>query len=105
MLHNITLISYVLSIIGLILFLFSQNIFSILKVPRFKFSNLFTGKDGKFKKILPKDPIINTSKVEEYNGETGNVSNREENKKSYPDYLSPSLEILDAKDQPLQKNR
>ena len=104
MLHNITLISYVLSIIGLILFLFSQNIFSILKVPRFKFSNLFTGKDGKFKKnITKKDPIINTSKVEEYNGETGNVSNREENKKSYPDYLSPSLEILDAKDQPLQK--
>ena len=104
MLHNITIISYVLSIIGLILFLFSQNIFSILKVPRFKFSNLFTDKNGKFKKnITKKDPIINTSKVEEYNAETGNVSNREENKKSYPDYLSPSLEILDAKDQPLQK--
>ena len=103
-LYNINYISYVLSIIGLILFLISQNIISLLKVPKFEIVNLFkSNNDSSRKTIIKKEPIINTSKNEENDSEISNYQHREENKKSKPEYLSPSLEILDTKDQQLQK--
>ena len=103
-LHNVNYISYILSIVGLILFLISQNIISLLKVPRFKFLNLFrNNNDNSTETFIKKEPIVNTSKVAEYDTEISKDKHREEIKKDKSDYLSPSLEILDTKDQLLQK--
>ena len=41
-LHESKIISYSLSSLGLIIYLFSQNIFSLIKLPKYNFNNLLT---------------------------------------------------------------
>ena len=39
--YNSKIISLIFSVLGLLLFLISQNIFSLIRVPKFKFNNIF----------------------------------------------------------------
>ncbi len=98
-LHNFYYIHYSLSIVGLLIFLFSQNIIYLFKIPKINFYNLFKSDDeSKLGKTqTKKDPIINnTIKVNDqeiynsYKEKSESVSNAMDN------YLSPSLEILET---------
>tara|TARA_B100000989_G_scaffold297665_1_gene284237 strand:+ start:537 stop:2606 length:2070 start_codon:yes stop_codon:yes gene_type:complete len=104
MLHDISYISYTLSILGLILFFVSQNIIYLFRAPKLNFFNLFkTNKYDSLDSVIKKEPIINTSKVEEDSSIISNLNYQEDNNKLKSDYFSPSLEILDTKNQLLQK--
>ena len=98
-LHNFYYIHYSLSIVGLLIFLFSQNIIYLFRIPKINFNNLFRNdNESKLGKTqMKKDPIINnTIKVNDqeidnlYKEKSESVSNAMDN------YLSPSLEILET---------
>ena len=98
-LHNFYYIHYSLSIVGLLIFLFSQNIIYLFRIPKINFNNLFRNdNESKLGKTqMKKDPIINnTMKVNDqeidnlYKEKSESVSNAMDN------YLSPSLEILET---------
>ena len=95
LLHEINLMSFILSSIGLILFFFSQDLFKFIRLPKLNFKNLSKNKNNKSIKIK-KDPVIrnhisNASEVDN-NTEISNVVNN--NRKNQ--YLSPSLDILES---------
>ena len=101
-LHQIEYLNYILSLLGLILYIFSQGLIRLIKWPsfnRFSMPKLQNNKTETAKKVIKKEPIIN-------NGHTGNLAAREkntppvDNKKNY----SPSLEILDS-DSALSKRK
>ncbi len=104
--HNISYLSHVLSILGLILFLAVQNIIYLFKVPKLKFFDFFKSNrnDKSFSTNIKKDPIIsnNANIVSVSNVDNFNTLDRK-NDEQRSDYLSPSLEILDAKNVQLQK--
>ena len=105
MLHDISYISYTLSILGLVLFLISQHIIYLFKVPKLKFLNMFKSAQSNeyLEAVVKKEPIINNSKMEEDYSERDNLVFQDEIKRSKSEYFSPSLEILDTKDQIIQK--
>jgi S-DNA-T family DNA segregation ATPase FtsK/SpoIIIE len=98
-LHQIELVSYVLTFIGIIIFFFIQNIFVLLKFPRFNFKSLTTTRIKSSKETkIKKEPVIknnlnfhkeqlNTEKrLQEISVIKENLNNK---------YNSPSLDILD----------
>ena len=98
-LHNFYYIHYLLSIAGLLIFLFSQNIIYLFKIPKINFNNLLRNdNESKFRKTqMKKDPIINNAinvndqEIDNlHKGKYENESNAKDN------YLSPSLEILET---------
>ena len=97
-LHNSEHISYFLSFIGIVIFLFSQSFFSILKIQNINLKRLFGIKQNldKQEKILKKDPIIRNKiinqQIDEDEINENKIKQNEGNK-----YLSPSLDILEAK--------
>ena len=97
--HNFNYLSYLLSLTGILIFLFSQNILHLFKVPKIKFSNLLKrSNDMKLANTqVKKDPIINNV-IETHSHEKNDLSDiaYENNTDSENNYLSPSLEILDA---------
>ena len=98
LLHKSQYISYFLTFIGVTAYFLSQNLFSIFKIQNINFNRLFSVKKNlnSQKNILKKDPIIR-NKVSIQEVEDGN---KHENKiKTNFDikYLSPSLDILEAK--------
>mgnify|MGYP001193476136 FL=1 len=97
--HNINYLSYILSIIGLLIFLSSQNILHLFKVPKINILNLFKlNKKEKYTKTqIKKEPIINNIS-NTYILEDSNLNAKEnkDEKNLEANYLSPSLEILDA---------
>ncbi len=97
--HNFNYLSYLLSITGILIFLFSQNILHLFKVPKIKFSNLLKrSNDMKLANTqVKKDPIINNV-IETHGHEKNDLSDiaYENDTVSENNYLSPSLEILDA---------
>ena len=97
--HNFNYLSYLLSITGILIFLFSQNILYLFKVPKIKFSNLLKrSNDMKLANTqVKKDPIINNV-IETHSHEKNDLSDiaYENDTDSENNYLSPSLEILDA---------
>ena len=96
--HNSEYISYFLSFIGIIIFSFSQNLFSIIKIQKINFNRQFNfrKKLNNHENIQKKDPIIrNTIAIQEIDDET---TNENENKPNLDfKYSSPSLDILEAK--------
>ncbi len=90
-------VSYVLTFIGLIIYVFSQNIYILLKIPKIKISSIFesNNKSSVSASKVKKEPIINDI--------TSNDLSEENEDKEYFDsalsenkYFSPSLEILEA---------
>ena len=105
-LYVINYLSYILTFLGFIVFFFSQNILSLLKIPRIKF-NFFSKQDNKNNSItqkIKKEPIISNNQEnflyeEEENQEYDNEENFDQKTK----YFSPSLEILDSNNTSSQK--
>ena len=101
-LHDINYLNYILSIIGLSMFIFSQNIFQLFKFPKINVVSVIkkSGKKELNKTHVKKDPIINTvlQTNDNENEEYKDDNNLEIN------YLSPSLEILDTKNQLSKSN-
>ena len=101
-LHDINYLNYILSIIGLSMFIFSQNIFQLFKFPKINIVSVIkkSGKTELNKTHVKKDPIINT--VLQTN-DNENEEYKDDNNLEI-DYLSPSLEILDTKNQLSKSN-
>jgi len=92
-LHQIELVSYILTIVGTIIFFFIQNVFVILNSPRFNFKSLTNTKIKSLKETrIKKEPVIkndlnfNKEEFQENTEVEKNFSNK---------YNSPSLDILD----------
>ena len=108
-LHQIELVSYVLTVIGIIIFFFIQNIFVLLKFPRFNFNSLTTTTIKSSKETrIKKEPIIKNNlnfHKEDFNADKELLENSKvENNFSY-NYNSPSLDILDNDKSGNQKKR
>ncbi len=101
-LHDIHYLNYILSIIGLSMFIFSQNIFQLFKFPKINIVSVIkkSGKKELKKTQVKKDPIINTVLQ---NNDNENEEYKDDNN-SEINYLSPSLEILDTKNQLSKSN-
>ncbi len=99
-LHQIELVSYLLTFVGIILFFFIQNIFVLLKLPRFNFKSLTTSQIKSSNEMrIKKEPVIknnlNFHKVE-FNGDQELQENSKIEKTFSNKYSSPSLDILDS---------
>ena len=95
--HQLKYISYSLSFFGILLYLFSQNINSLISIPRFKFSKLSINSNQKdnFNKNDRKEPIVNNV-ISKHSTEDVEGIEDEENHNQKNPYLSPPLEILDT---------
>ena len=99
-LHQIELVSYLLTFVGIILFFFIQNIFVLLKLPRFNFKSLTTSQIKSSNELrIKKEPVIknnlNFHKVE-FKGDQELQENSKIEKTFSNKYSSPSLDILDS---------
>ena len=97
-LHQNNYLSYILSIIGLILFILSQDVYKLFSLRQIKINNPFKSNNSNSlnERILKKEPIIKNI----INNSEGSISeNKKINSKEYKDnnYLSPTLDILDSK--------
>ena len=108
-LHQIELLSYVLTFIGIIIFFFIQNFFVLLKFPKFNFSSLATTTIKSSKETrIKKEPVIKNNlnfHNEEFNTDIKLQENSEVEKNFNNKYNSPSLEILDNDKSGNQKKR
>ncbi len=94
-LHESKIISYSLSSLGLIIYLFSQNIFSLIKLPKYNFNNLLTKKKEIENTRNKKDPIINNALSLDKDIEFEDKFIPQDSVKSQI-YSSPSLDILES---------
>ena len=105
--HNFYYLNYFLSLIGFLIFLFSQNIFVLFKKPNINLKNIFKiTKKGRLDETqIKKDPIINNV-LNTYEQDIKNVNDEknEKNSKLNTNYLSPSLDILETNNE-MSKNK
>ena len=96
-LHNINYIHYLLSFIGLFIFLLSQNIIYFFRFPRINKMRIFKiNKKESLKPHVKKEPIINNIRTENSSGEDILSNDENDVTKNYKSsYLSPSIEILE----------
>ena len=103
-LHQIEFVSYVLSLIGVIIFFFTQNIFALIRFPRFNFQSLSTIRVNNSREArIKKEPVIknNLNFHKEKFNTNSEKSGLEKNVSSK--YDSPSLDILDSDNSRNQK--
>ncbi len=101
-LHNYYFLNILLSVFGLLIFLLSQNIFYLFKIPKINLLNLFKNEDEKKfgKAKIKKEPIINNIlKKHDQNIDTSENGMYYDKSEKGTNYLSPSLEILEADNQ------
>ena len=103
--YNSEYVSYTLSLIGFLMFLFSQNIISLLKFPKIRLKKIFirNTNENDHENSIKKDPIISsvyTNLSKEENGFSENYDPKQPFKST--EYLSPSLEILESKNTPVK---
>ncbi len=97
-LHNSEYMSYILSFIGILIFFLSQNFFSILKIQNMNLKGLFRVRQNldRQENIRKKEPIIRNKMINQQIYE--DEKNENKIKQNYEaKYLSPSLDILEAK--------
>ena len=99
-LHQIEFVSYILTFTGIIIFFYIQNIFVILKLPRFNFFKSLSASEVKSLKEtrIKKEPVIKNNfnfNKEEFNTDLEFQENSEIKKNFINRYNSPSLDILD----------
>ena len=97
--YNIDYIGYALSILGVFMYSFSQNIIHLFRLPKFQINELFknrTKKDSESNKIK-KDPIIKNIN-DTLSNDVGDIEERltSENSVTEKTFSSPSLEILES---------
>ena len=97
--YNMDYIGYALSILGVFMYSFSQNIIHLFRLPRFQINELFknrTKKDSKSNKIK-KDPIIKNIN-DTLSNDVGDIEERLTSVNSVTEktFSSPSLEILES---------
>ncbi len=100
-LHRIELVSYVMTLIGVIIYLYIQNIFVILKLPKFNLKSFTPVKVKSLEETrIKKEPVIKNNFIfhkEEFN------TNKELQNNSEQEYNSTSLDILDNEKSSSQK--
>ena len=98
-LHNFNYASYILTFIGMCIYFFSQGIFNLFKIPKFKYNNIFKNNNDSKVNInkIKKEPIINNTHKDNLNLEEDNENyNDERSLDEKIKYFSPSLEILET---------
>ena len=105
-LHNLNYINYLLSIMGFFIFLFSQNILYLFKMPNTSFIGLLKiAKKENFKDTqVKKEPIINVLNTYDQDEDNVNDEKYENNSNLRESYLSPSLEILETNNSSSKNN-
>ena len=97
--HKLNYMSYILSVLGIVIFLFSQNIFSLFAISKLNVSKIFrydANKSNTFNKVK-KEPLINSISSSQIGIEVkGELKNEVEDIDLQSSYHSPSLDILDA---------
>ena len=98
-LYVLNYLSYFLTFVGICIYLFSQNIFILFKIPRIKVNNIFNTYnqnnvvDGQIKK----EPIINNIPEDNFaNDSYSKIYDENDRPNQKSKYFSPSLEILEA---------
>jgi len=93
--YSFEYISYALSFFGLSIYLLSQNILTIFRLPKISFGKIFkiNTPNNNLNTKIKKDPFINNISTDN-SLEINDLNEKNENIKS--EYLSPSLEILDS---------
>ena len=97
-LYNLEYIAHSFTLIGFLLYFFSQNIINLLKFPKIKFKKIFKNNQNIYKtNTVKKEPIINfiNSSNTEKNNDLDEEYAIDKTAKNYK-YLSPSLEILES---------
>ena len=105
--HQIELVSYILTFIGITIFFFIQNIFVLLRFPKFNFLTKPTIKGSKEIRIK-KEPVIKSNikfQEEEFITNKELQKNAEVEKNFDYKYCSPSLDILDNDNSGYHKKR
>ena len=97
--YNVDYIGYALSILGVFMYSFSQNIIHLFRLPRFQINELFknrTKKDSESNKIK-KDPIIKNIN-DTLSNDVGDIEEKLTSVNSVTEktFSSPSLEILES---------
>ena len=97
--YDLEYVSYLMSLLGFLIYIFSQNIINLFKFPNIEFGKIFrkTIQDELQNTQIKKDPIINN--INTIRAEETNILNKEYNDDGLEkkmEYLSPSLEILDS---------
>ena len=99
-LHQIEWVSYLLSLLGILIFLFTQNILALLNFPKLNFQSLFAIKLKNQKDTnIKKEPVIknNVNLIKREPKTTISIQERSETEKDFSNkYNSPSLDILDS---------
>ena len=105
-LHNLNYINYLLSVMGFFIFLFSQNILYLFKMPNTSFIGLLKiAKKENFKDTqVKKEPIINVLNTYDQDEDNVNDEKYENNSNLRESYLSPSLEILETNNSSSKNN-
>ena len=107
-LHQIEWTSYVVSLIGILIFIISQNIFVLFKLPKLSFQSLtFTKIKKQEEASIRKEPMINNNinfNKEILDTSIDNYKNSKIEKNFNNRYNSPSLDILDS-DNRVNKNK
>ncbi len=96
--HDNEWVSYIFSLIGIIIFFQTQNLLSLFKIPKLRFNDFKkTSKSDKININLKKDPIINQTYKNNYqsDGHELNENNFVIKKDLNENFTSPSLDILD----------
>ena len=97
--YDMEYISYTFSILGIFMYAFSQNINSLLRLPRFKIKKIFKGNiaNNSHQSKIKKDPIIKNISTKHSN-ELESIQENFKNEKSEHEntFFSPSLEILES---------
>ena len=107
--HQIEWVSYVLTFIGIITFLLIQNIFVLLKFPRFNFKSLTaTTLKNSMETKIKKEPVIKNNLdflKKDFNADKERQENSGVEKSLSNKYNSPSLDILDNESSGNQKRK
>ena len=88
------IISYILSSLGLLLFLLSQNILTLIKLPKLSLRSFFKNNEKTDISVSKKDPIINNSLALDNNLEVEKTELQDN--ENFHEYTSPSLDILES---------
>ena len=97
--HKVNYISYVFSVLGIVIFLFSQNIFSLFTISKLNVSKIFRFDGNKSNTLnkIKKEPLINSMSSSQIETEIkGELKNEVEDIDIQSSYHSPSLDILEA---------
>ena len=105
-LYTLNYFSYLLTFLGLIIYLLSQNFFKLFKITIPKLNNIFKSSNQTNipSNKIKKDPIINNIEIERHDqeGNMGNIDDKETLNQKIK-YFSPSLEILETNDASAKK--